>query len=262
MRRRHVQTVQDDERPTLLLMAAGAVAGAAAGLYLGRRYRTMDAFLEDMRGHYDTLRAAWLEGDEIEDSRRRRVSVLADDSAEDELEEEFEDELDDELDDEDDLDDEDEDDLDDLDDLDEEDDELEASDDLDADDLDDDLDPDDIDELEDDLSAVVRTNGAAQPTRGAEAVARQLEQRVLGALKDEPVLGERPIEIAVVGDGVVELTGSVYAIDEVSRAAALARRVPGVNMVLNRIEVRMGGHLDTASIPRDPSAPDREAPQG
>ncbi len=48
MRRRHVRTIREEERPTLLLMAAGAVAGAAAGLYLGRRYRSMDAFLEDM----------------------------------------------------------------------------------------------------------------------------------------------------------------------------------------------------------------------
>lgn len=239
MRRRHVRTVQEEERPTLLLMAAGAIAGAAAGLYLGRRYRTMDAFLEDMRGHYDDLRTAWREGDdELEDDRRDRVAAgLMDEEAEDEFEEdeeEFEDELE------------------------EEEDDLEADDDLDEED---ELDPDELDELEDDLSAVVQSNDAAEASRGSEAVARQLEQRVLTALRDEPVLSDRPIEIAVVGDGVVELTGSVYAIDEVSRAAALARRVRGVNMVLNRIEVRMAGHLDTASVPRDPAAPaDRQGP--
>ena len=68
------------------------------------------------------------------------------------------------------------------------------------------------------------------------------------------MLGTRNIEIAVVGDGVVELTGSVHAIDEISRAAAVVRGVPGVNMVLNRIEVRTGGSIDTASVPRDPAS--------
>ena len=68
------------------------------------------------------------------------------------------------------------------------------------------------------------------------------------------VLLEQAPEIAVVGDGVVELTGTVHAIDEISRAAAVVRGVPGVNMVLNRIEVRTGGSIDTASVPRDPAS--------
>jgi hypothetical protein len=69
-------------------------------------------------------------------------------------------------------------------------------------------------------------------------------------------LRSRAIEIAVVGDGVVELTGSVHAIEEISRAAAVVRKVPGVGMVLNRIEVRSPGHVDTASVPREPAGPD------
>ena len=59
MRRRHVRTVREEERPTLLLMAAGAVAGAAAGMYLGRRYRSLDAFLADMRDRIEDLRDIW-----------------------------------------------------------------------------------------------------------------------------------------------------------------------------------------------------------
>jgi hypothetical protein len=110
---------------------------------------------------------------------------------------------------------------------------------------------DEDDELEDDLTSVTSPNGATGLSRAADQ-ARRLEERVLDALREEPVLGSRAIEIAVVGDGVVELTGTVHAIEEVSRASALARNVSGVSMVLNRIEVRSGGTMDTASVPRDP----------
>ena len=56
-------------------------------------------------------------------------------------------------------------------------------------------------------------------------------------LADE-VLGRRAIDIAAVGEGVIELTGWVRSGEEAARAAALARAVPGVEMVLNRITVR------------------------
>jgi BON domain len=212
-------------------MAAGAVAGAAAGLYLGHRYRSMDAFLEDMRGRLSGLREIWYD-DELADARIRvGVDVLEDD---DELEEEEE--------------------PDELDEFDE--DELDvttadAADDFDDDDEDPDFDDDEVDEFEDDIASVTDTNGASRTPIGREEAARRLEARILRALRDEPVLGARAIEIAVVGDGVVELTGTVHAIEEVSRASALARNVAGVSMVLNRIDVRMGGKIDTASVARD-----------
>jgi hypothetical protein len=107
------------------------------------------------------------------------------------------------------------------------------------------------DDFDDDLAAVARDNGSSESLRRAEDIARRLEERVLDALHDEPVLSSRSIEIAVVGDGVVELTGTVHSIEEISRAAALVRAIPGVSMVLNRIEVRMGGSIDTASVARD-----------
>src|SRR6185503_566043 len=123
----------------------------------------------------------------------------------------------------------------------------------------DDEDDEDADEIDDDfddeIEAVGRDNGVSEAERRAEDVARQLEERVLEELHDEPVLSTRSIEIAVVGDGVVELTGSVHAIDEISRAAAVVRGVPGVTMVLNRIEVRTGGTIDTASVAREPTPP-------
>jgi hypothetical protein len=236
MRRRHVRTIREEERPTLLLMAAGAVAGAAAGLYLGRRYRSMDAFLEDVRDRFGALRDIW-NAEDLPLSRRARlgIDVVDDDVEEDEDDEEF-DELE-------------EDELDEppfatsesYDDDEEEDDEEEE----DADDFDDDFD--------DEIEAVGRDNGVSEASRRAEDIARRLEARVLEELRNESVLGGRSIEIAVVGDGVVELTGTVHAIDEISRAAAVVRGVPGVNMVLNRIEVRTGGSIDTASVPRDPA---------
>ena len=244
MRRRKVRTIREEERPTLLLMAAGAVAGAAAGLYLGRRYRTMDAFLEDVRDRFGALRDIWYD-DELPLSLRARLGIdLLDDDVDGEDEEDLDEELDD-IDEETSLED----------DVDESpyatsesyDDDEEEDDDEDEDEFDDDFD--------DEIEAVGRDNGVSEATRRAEDVARQLEARVLDELRDEPVLRTRSIEIAVVGDGVVELTGSVHAIDEISRAAAVVRGVPGVNMVLNRIEVRTGGSIDTASVAREPSPP-------
>lgn len=241
MPRRHVRTVREEERPTLLLMAAGAVAGAAAGLYLGRRYRSMDAFLADMRGRFEDLREVW-EDEGLSASDRARLSADVADV------EDLED---------DDLDDEDYDDFDD--------DELETEssaesrgwDDDEDDDDEESLDDLDEDELEDDLAAVTRDNGAPAASKRANDLARRLEERVLRALSDEPALRARAIEIAVVGEGVVELTGAVNALDEVARASALARSLPGVSMVLNRLVVRAGGNIDTASVARDPvDAPD------
>jgi hypothetical protein len=239
MRRRHVRTIREEERPTLLLMAAGAVAGAAAGLYLGRRYRSMDAFLDDMRDRFGALRDIWYE-DELSLSRRERlgIDVVDDDIDDEEDEEELEEELDE---------------------LDE--DELEEapfatseSYEVDEEELEDEEDEFE-DEFEDEIEAVGRDNGASEAARRAEDAAKRLEARVLEELRNEPVLHTRSIEIAVVGDGVVELTGSVHAIDEISRAAAVVRGVPGVNMVLNRIEVRTGGSIDTASVAREPASP-------
>jgi hypothetical protein len=232
MRKRHVKTIREEERPTLLLMAAGAVAGAAAGLYLGRRYRSMDAFLDDVRDRFASLRDIWYDEALTHEDRLRFSADVADVEELDESEDDF-------------------------DDLDG--DELEGAPYENAEAFDDDVVDDEAeaslddydDDFEDELAEVTRTNGAPESRRG-EDTDRRLEERVLRALRDEPVLGARAIEIAVVGDGVVELTGTVHAIEEVARASAMARSVPGVTMVLNRIVVRAGGNMDTASVSRDP----------
>ena len=234
MRRRKVGTVREEERPSLLLMAAGAVAGAAAGLYLGRRYRSLDAFLDDMRGRFAGLRDIWLDDELASDDDRVRLGADADLDEEDGDDETFDDLAEDEL----------------------EGTPLGAEgariDEDDEDVVFDEEEEEDVEEFDDDLADITSENGVSEASTRAADVTRRLEERVLEALSEEPDLGDRAIEIAVVGDGVVELTGSVRTIEEISRASALVRKVPGVNMVLNRIDVRSGGHIDTASVPRHP----------
>ena len=217
-------------------MAAGAVAGAAAGLYLGRRYRTMDAFLADVRERFADLRDVWNdEALSLEDRARLSGADVAD------VDEWDDDDY--------------EDDEDDLDEDDVEDSAFENTEAFGDDDSEatlDDYDDDEVDDFEEELAAVTRTNGNTDAARRNDDATRRLEKRVLATLQNEPVLSARAIEIAVVGDGVVELTGAVHAIEEVARASSLARSVPGVTMVLNRIVVRSGGNIDTASVPRNP----------
>jgi hypothetical protein len=214
----------------------------------------MDAFLSDMRGRLDGLRDVWNDEGLSAADRARLSSDVAD--------------------------------VEDLED-----------DDLEDDDLDDEeFDEFDDDELESEGSAESRGWGTTRMTRKspsmtstkmtstkmssrmtsrpsrattallrtskrADDLSRKLEERVLRALSNEPVLRARAVEIAVVGEGVVELTGAVHALDEVARASALVRSLPGVSMVLNRLVVRTGGNIDTASVARDPvDAPDLGPP--
>lgn len=98
--------------------------------------------------------------------------------------------------------------------------------------------------------------GRALPDDRAAAV-RELETRVLGRFEQDDVLHRRAVDIAAVGSGVIELTGWVHSGDEASRAAALARSVPGVDMVLNRIAVRGADASGAAEVADD--LPDRGA---
>ena len=239
MRRRYVRHERTGtESSTAWLVATGAIAGAAAGLYLGRRYGTLGALMDDVRGRFDALREQIAADDEADDEIEANDAVTAlsaeagdDDDLEEDLDDEFDDDIEDEADD--DLDDELDDDLDD-----------------DLDDMD-----DDVDRPEDDPEALAvhdtpSTNGAA---RTAELARQRLESRVLAALEGDSSLRTRPVEIAAVGDGVVELTGAVHTIEELSRATAVARQVPGVAMVLNRISVR-------SAVPADAPGGTRTTP--
>ncbi|MEO5815387.1 MAG: BON domain-containing protein [Gemmatimonadaceae bacterium] len=70
---------------------------------------------------------------------------------------------------------------------------------------------------------------------GAEATG--LEDLVLEAFRNDPVLSERAIDIGGIGDTTIELAGWVKSDEESNLAVTIARGVPGVTTVLNRIAV-------------------------
>jgi hypothetical protein len=71
-----------------------------------------------------------------------------------------------------------------------------------------------------------------------EDVDEVLEERVLEAFRNDPVLSERAVDIGAIGDGIIELTGSVHSADESTHAVTVARGVPGVETVVNRLAAR------------------------
>jgi hypothetical protein len=64
-----------------------------------------------------------------------------------------------------------------------------------------------------------------------------LEERVLEAFNNDPILAERAIDIGAMGDGIIELAGWVDSDDEAEHAMTIARGVPGVDTVVNRLLV-------------------------
>lgn len=68
--------------------------------------------------------------------------------------------------------------------------------------------------------------------------AEQLEERVLEAFRNDPILSERAIDIGALDEGIVELTGWVNAADEADQAVVVTRGVPGVDTVVNRLAIR------------------------
>lgn len=75
-----------------------------------------------------------------------------------------------------------------------------------------------------------------------------LEDHVLEAFQADSTLRERAIDISAVGDGLIELSGWVDTDDESHHAAAVARRVDGVESVVNRLAI---GRADSAEHARD-----------
>ena len=68
--------------------------------------------------------------------------------------------------------------------------------------------------------------------------AEALEERVLEAFKNDPTLSERAIDIGALEDGIIELTGSVNSEEEAHQAVVVAKGVPGVATVVNRLTIR------------------------
>ena len=86
-------------------------------------------------------------------------------------------------------------------------------------DLDEELDEDEMDEGDD------------------ESLDESLEERVLEAFRNDPILAERAVDIGAIGDGIIELAGWVNDDQEAEHAVTIARGVPGVDTVVNRIAI-------------------------
>lgn len=64
-----------------------------------------------------------------------------------------------------------------------------------------------------------------------------LEEHVLEAFRNDPILSERAIDIGSISEGVIELAGWVEDDGEAQHAVTIARGVPGVDTVVNRIAI-------------------------
>ena len=65
----------------------------------------------------------------------------------------------------------------------------------------------------------------------------ELEDRVLEAFRNDPTMSQRGIDIGSLGPGIIELSGWVETEDEAEYAVTLARGVPDVETVVNRLGV-------------------------
>jgi hypothetical protein len=67
----------------------------------------------------------------------------------------------------------------------------------------------------------------------------ELEERVLEAFYNDPILCERAVDIGALEDGIIELTGWVNTPDEATHAVTIANGVPGVETIVNRLTIRL-----------------------
>jgi hypothetical protein len=65
----------------------------------------------------------------------------------------------------------------------------------------------------------------------------ELEERVLEAFRNDPIMSERAVDIGGIGEETIELAGWVNTEEEAEHAVVLARGVPGVGTVVNRIAI-------------------------
>lgn len=70
---------------------------------------------------------------------------------------------------------------------------------------------------------------------------REMEDAVLDTFLADEVLGERGIDVGGISRGIIELSGSVWTEEEAGRAVRLARDIPGVETVVNRLDVEDDG---------------------
>jgi len=100
--------------------------------------------------------------------------------------------------------------------------------------------PEDYDEIEDETedTGVTASTDEEEDFNGMDDTGTPLlEERVLEAFNNDPILAERAVDIGAVGEGIIELAGWVDTDDEAEHAMTVARGVPGVDTVVNRLMV-------------------------
>lgn len=70
-----------------------------------------------------------------------------------------------------------------------------------------------------------------------EAEHAMIERNVLEAFRNDPILAERAVDIGATSDDIVELSGWVHSEEEAEHAVTIARGVPGVATVVNRLSI-------------------------
>jgi BON domain len=85
----------------------------------------------------------------------------------------------------------------------------------------------------------------------------ELEERVLEVFSNDPVLRERAVDIGAINPATIELTGHVFTEAESEHAMTIARGIPGVTTVVNRLNIRADEQGEAAAAERyaagDPS---------
>jgi hypothetical protein len=84
----------------------------------------------------------------------------------------------------------------------------------------------------------------------------ELEDRVLEAFTNDPILSERAVDIGAVRPATIELIGTVYSEEEYEYASTLTGGVPGVEKVVNHLVVREPAD-GSAAAPSPPQAENR-----
>jgi osmotically-inducible protein OsmY len=90
---------------------------------------------------------------------------------------------------------------------------------------------DDTDQAFDEYGAEIPDDDGADDTPG-------VDERVLAAFQQDPILSERAIEIDADDPGTVVLRGTVPSAEDAAHALIIARGTPGVSKVENLLRVR------------------------
>lgn len=104
------------------------------------------------------------------------------------------------------------------------------------------------DELDDEGEEADEDGDEALAAESDDDAAMLLEEQVLDAFRTDQTLRDRAIDISAVDDAVIELSGWVDSAAESQLAAAVARQVPGVESVVNRLAVGNGDGIADAPV--------------